>query len=252
MNVYLEDAEFLRLTLAALERVETAQDLADVVKLAGSSEPVRFIGFSFWRVLAHDRKVDWWASTFPPLFHDLFGTSLSLRRHRIASQNVTRLVPVDWLELFRKLGPDHPEMRTALSLGLTPTGLSCAVRGFGRNFGILYVNFDVSEAEWEQRSLSLSACVQLIAIYLHQKLIELRPDLGMPIVLSNRERACIALAAEGKKVKQIAFTLGISEQTVNFYLGRARVKLGVTNTTHAAVVATEMGLFGDEETASQG
>jgi DNA-binding NarL/FixJ family response regulator len=45
------------------------------------------------------------------------------------------------------------------------------------------------------------------------------------------------------KAKEIAHDLNLSEQTVNFYLSRARAKLRVANTTEAAVRAAELGLL---------
>lgn len=247
MSSIIEDAEALRLTVAALTHVRNREQLARLIHRMATFDGVRFLGFTYWRGLEYDRPVDWCATTFPPEFHAMFGSSAALRRHKVAHRSVSDLVPVDWFEVSEELGMDHPDVRSALAMGLTRTGLSCAARGHRRNFGIFYVNFDMPEDQWKSRRLSLSACVQLISIYIHQKLVELCPELGTPDVLSTRERACISLAAEGKKVKQIAHLLGISEQTVNFYLSRARTKLGVTNTTHAAVLAAELGLVDFEE-----
>jgi DNA-binding CsgD family transcriptional regulator len=243
MSFVADDAEGLRMTVAALSRIRSSEQLAALIQRISSFEPVKFVGFSYWRGLESDRPVDWWCSTFPRSFHDIFGSTASLRRHQVANRSVNAMLPVDWLEVSRELGDDHPDVKACLAMGLTRTGLSCAALGRGRSFGILYVNFDVPEDEWPTRRLSLSACVQLVSIYMHQKLVEVRPDLGRADILSSRETACIRLAAEGKRVKQIAHLLAISEQTVNFYLSRARTKLGVSNTTHAAVIASELGLL---------
>ncbi|MBX9738829.1 MAG: LuxR C-terminal-related transcriptional regulator [Beijerinckiaceae bacterium] len=247
MNFIADDAEGLRMTVAALSRVRTSDQLAALTHRISTFEPVKFVGFSYWRGLDSDRPVDWWASTFPKSFHAIFGSTASLRRHQVANRSVCALLPVDWLEVSQELGDDHPDVQACLAMGLSRTGLSCAARGRGRSFGILYVNFDVEEADWPTRRLSLAACVQLVSIYMHQKLVEVRLDLGAPEILSSRETACIKLAAEGKRVKQIAHLLAVSEQTVNFYLGRARIKLGVSNTTQAAVMATELGLLDTEQ-----
>lgn len=246
MSFAAEDAEGMRMTVAALSRVHTSEQLRGLIHRISSFEPIKFVGFSFWRGLETDRPVDWWASTFPRAFHEIFGSTAALRRHQVANRSVNAMLPVDWLEVSRELGDDHPDVKACLRMGLTRTGLSCAASGRGRSFGILYVNFDVAEDEWPTRRLGLSACVQLVSIYMHQKLVEVRPDFGRPDILSNRETACIRLAAEGKRVKQIAHLLAVSEQTVNFYLSRARTKLGVSNTTQAAVMATELGLLDDD------
>ncbi|MDB5649865.1 MAG: Transcriptional activator of quorum sensing CerR, partial [Hyphomicrobiales bacterium] len=195
MSFLIEDAEGLRLIVAALSHVRNRDQLAALIERMATFEIVKFVGFSYWRGLGYDRPVDWSATTFPPEFHAVFGSSASMRRHQVASHSLTDLVPVDWFEVSAELGLDYPDIQGALVMGLTRTGLSCAARGHGRNYGILYINFNLPEDKWKSRRLSLAACVQLIAIYIHQKLLEVCPELGSPDVLSTRERACISLAA---------------------------------------------------------
>lgn len=52
--------------------------------------------------------------------------------------------------------------------------------------------------------------------------------------LTPREQAVLALVAEGRRNRQIAETLCISEATVENHLHRIFQKLGVTNRTEAA------------------
>ncbi len=61
--------------------------------------------------------------------------------------------------------------------------------------------------------------------------------------LSEREAACLKLAAEGLLIKQTALRLGISEQTVNFHLMAARHKLHAHNTTNAVAIAMAQNLI---------
>lgn len=55
-----------------------------------------------------------------------------------------------------------------------------------------------------------------------------------PNVLTDREEAVLALAAEGKSNAQIGAELSLSENTVKFHLRNLFSKLGVTNRTEAA------------------
>jgi two-component system, NarL family, nitrate/nitrite response regulator NarL len=60
--------------------------------------------------------------------------------------------------------------------------------------------------------------------------------------LSSRERQLVALVALGRRNRQIATELGITEGTVKVYLNAIFDKLGVANRTELAIRATEEGL----------
>ena len=62
--------------------------------------------------------------------------------------------------------------------------------------------------------------------------------------LTTRERDVLALIAQGRSNKRIAFELGISEKTVKTHVGHVLAKLGVTDRTQAAVLAVQAGLVG--------
>jgi DNA-binding CsgD family transcriptional regulator len=62
-------------------------------------------------------------------------------------------------------------------------------------------------------------------------------------VLTEREKQCLALAAEGKANKEIARDLGIVERTVKTHLREVRGKLGAVNRTHS--VSVVVSLMGD-------
>lgn len=58
--------------------------------------------------------------------------------------------------------------------------------------------------------------------------------------LTKRERQVLTLVAEGKRNREIAHVLGISEATVENHLHRIFQKLGVSNRTEAAYRAAGM------------
>jgi DNA-binding CsgD family transcriptional regulator len=72
---------------------------------------------------------------------------------------------------------------------------------------------------------------QLLATFVHQAAISLlqlpssAPNHGM----TERERTCLYLAAQGLRDNEIAHRLGITPRTVLFHLGNARQKLGADN-----------------------
>jgi len=71
-----------------------------------------------------------------------------------------------------------------------------------------------------------------------------RPPVAALDDLTRRERDVLALIAQGRSNKRIAFELGISEKTVKTHVGHMFGKLGVTDRTQAAVLAVQSGLAG--------
>ncbi len=61
--------------------------------------------------------------------------------------------------------------------------------------------------------------------------------------LTVRERDVLELVARGKRNREIADALGITEGTVKSHVANILVKLGVTDRTEAATVAIERGII---------
>jgi DNA-binding CsgD family transcriptional regulator len=71
------------------------------------------------------------------------------------------------------------------------------------------------------------------------------PQAGMSgtCTLTLRERECLLWTARGKSASSISVILGLSENTVNFYVKNAMKKLGTTNRVVAVVLAVRSGLI---------
>jgi DNA-binding CsgD family transcriptional regulator len=71
------------------------------------------------------------------------------------------------------------------------------------------------------------------------------PQIGMSGAcnLALRERECLLWTARGKSASSISVILGLSENTVNFYVKNAMRKLGTTNRVVAVVLAVRSGLI---------
>jgi LuxR family quorum-sensing system transcriptional regulator CciR len=61
--------------------------------------------------------------------------------------------------------------------------------------------------------------------------------------LTHREKECMLWTARGKSASTIGVILGLSENTVNFYVKNAMRKLGTTNRVVAIVLAIRAGLI---------
>jgi DNA-binding CsgD family transcriptional regulator len=61
--------------------------------------------------------------------------------------------------------------------------------------------------------------------------------------LSDRERDCLTLMADGWRDKETASRIGITEATVRFHIDNARKKLGAKNRPHAVARLANFRLF---------
>ena len=108
---------------------------------------------------------------------------------------------------------------------------------------MMCVAFDVDVETWAAERAERTARSAIIAHELHNRLEELFWQERRDMALTVREIECVSLAARGKRSKEIAWELSLGEQTVNFHLSRARLKLRASNTTEAVMRAAELGLL---------
>ncbi len=66
---------------------------------------------------------------------------------------------------------------------------------------------------------------------------------GVDIQLTERERECLELAAEGQTTDEIAAVLSLSSHTVRFHFGNAFRKLDAVNRAEAIAHALKLGLL---------
>ncbi len=86
------------------------------------------------------------------------------------------------------------------------------------------------------------AAAHLLALTAHGRLrVILGEELQVKQKLTPREREVLTWAAAGKSAWETSVLLGISEATVITHLDHIRRKLNVANTTHAVVVALQIG-----------
>jgi LuxR family transcriptional regulator, activator of conjugal transfer of Ti plasmids len=71
----------------------------------------------------------------------------------------------------------------------------------------------------------------------------LAPTNALGPALSDREIACLRLAALGDTLADTAAKLGVSTRTVEFHLGRVSKKLNASNKVQAAAIAVSAGLI---------
>ena len=97
----------------------------------------------------------------------------------------------------------------------------------------------------EDQGMVLGALATLLGLEPDIKVVGRAPDglaaWGAPDPLSERERAVLRLAEQGRSNKEIAEVLGLSHGTVRNYLHEAAGKLGADNRVEAARIARANG-----------
>lgn len=86
--------------------------------------------------------------------------------------------------------------------------------------------------------------VQMAGLILTERLMDFSGSLDDDIPhFSDRERDCLAFLADGRRDREIADLLGITEVTVRFHVDNARKKLGARNRTQAIAQVANLRLL---------
>lgn len=154
-------------------------------------------------------------------------------------------IPASWSEAWDRYGTRGNRARVLSLFGRHgfETGVVVPVHGACGQLSIFSVGGADTPAfrgrlrQWVTQAPYLAALVHEAAVR-----IAARPGRAPP-ALTERERQCLAWAAEGKTAWETAQILGIAERTVIFHLQNACVKLGVSNRQQALARAISLGLM---------
>lgn len=167
-------------------------------------------------------------------------------------------LPTEWIEHYTKNGLMlfDPVMRWAY--GTTgskrwsemdlddPRKVLGQAQTFGLRYGVAVSVFDGNAAG--QRSIgSFSRSdreffdleIQLLLAFVKRRHAELAP----PTNVTMAELEALGMVRDGKRLKEIAFDLGVTEGAVKQRLRNAKVKLGAKTSTQAAAMANQYGLI---------
>jgi DNA-binding CsgD family transcriptional regulator len=154
-----------------------------------------------------------------------------------------RLLPLDWSEFGKPEGSLKAFFGEASEFGLGQQGLTLPVHGRGGDRALFTVTSDLSSSEWRNHKLEYIRDFQVLAVQLHDKVLELEGRTRSIVNLSPRELECLQWVAEGKTAWECAAILGLSQHTIRCYLESARHKLQATSNTHAVSIAHRAGLL---------
>ena len=167
-------------------------------------------------------------------------------------------LPAEWVEHYTKNGLMlfDPVMRWAY--GATgskrwsemdaedPRKVLAQAQTFGLRYGLAVSVFDGNAAG--QRSIGSFARadrefsdleIRLLLAYVKRRHAELAP----PTNVTMAELEALGMVRDGKRLKEIAFDLGVTEGAVKQRLKNAKVKLGAKTSTQAAAMANQYGLI---------
>lgn len=167
-------------------------------------------------------------------------------------------LPAEWIEHYtrNRLMLFDPVMRWAYASTGAVTwqtlreddsrGVLNMAAAFGLRFGVAIAVFDDNEEG--QRSFGSFARgdrefdaleIRLLQAYLTRRHREMAP----PTNLTRAELEALDMVKDGKRLKQIAFDLGVTEGAVKQRLKNAKIKLRANTSTQAATMARQFKLI---------
>ena len=157
----------------------------------------------------------------------------------------TKLLPFLWTDATRS--PRLSARQAAIVNESRDAGIwagaSIPVHGPGNARAYVAVADRTSDDEFARRFARYRYELQLIAIYTHEKVIDVAvPAAGAtPTRLTPRETEIMAWTARGKTAWEISEILAVSHQTVKDHIERVCRKLDVNDKTHATALALLRG-----------
>ncbi len=134
----------------------------------------------------------------------------------------------------------------AMTFGIS-SGITVPIRGgFGRMAAFTLAT-DEPIAQAERLLLNARDVVLLAGLYFHTHATTRRvgssESPAKPSILTQRERQCLAWAAQGKTVADTAILVGIAPRTVVFHLENSRRKLDAASIAQCVAEALRRGLL---------
>ena len=184
-------------------------------------------------------------STYPEQWTQRYIEQDYLSIDPVVGAAATSLLPFDWAKLNHRGIRVKQMFSESQEFGIGRQGLGFPVRGPLGDYALFTVTSNASPSEWGKLKSSYMRDLQLIAHFVHGKVLEFERCEGPPIKpLSAREREVLSWAANGLNNDQIAFKLGISERVVRAYFESARHKLNCLNRGHVLARAVSLRLVG--------
>ena len=194
----------------------------DICQIAPSGYYVALrIGFAFPMEETNELPADWIAHytsqrlmLFDPVIRWAYTNTGTVRWHELADDDPKKVIA------------------QAKTFGLR-YGVTIVVIDSGANAQRSFASFTRSDREFSNLE------VKLLQAYITRRHNETAP----PTNLTRAELEALGMVMDGKRLKEIAFELSVSEGAVKQRLKNAKLKLGAKTGTQAAALAKKFGLI---------
>ena len=162
----------------------------------------------------------------------------------VVQRGLRSMLPFEWSELTLERPEQQEIFIHAKKFDLGAAGLSIPICGLDGERALFSVTSDKPDTFNGPMRVCYIKDYQLLAVYVHESFMRLNGLLPVErLVLSHREKECLALAAKSLLGKEIAHQLKMSEPAVRLYLRVARHKLGAASVSGAVAVAKLRGFI---------
>lgn len=229
----------------ALDQISLAQDKEELESAVGdivfqyNLKSVAYLATGFGGF----RATPYLVVTYSPEWVEHYKRQRYVQIDPVVQMGFRRLLPIEWNEFERPKGDVLKFFGEASEFGLGTQGLTIPVHGRGGDRALFTITSDLSDRDWASAKFEYMRDFQVIAVHLHEKVLQLEGASPPTRALSPRELECLHWVSDGKTAWECATILGLSEHTVRCYLESARYKLNAVSNTHAVSVAHNMGLF---------
>ena len=157
--------------------------------------------------------------------------------------SMKNFLPVDW-SLIPKLKKNTKRFfGEAMDFGISEQGVTIPIRGASGETALVSLNSEISQSAWASHLKYQISDMTYFAFLLHNEVLHSMkcPTETISVTLSKREKEVLQWAAEGKTSWATSVILGLSERTIDFYIGNAVSKLGAATKTQAVSKAIAEG-----------
>lgn len=246
----MDDDRLAKLCLVFVDEIETAADIAELSRRFGRA--LEDFGINTYAVGAVDlplgsRPPEFYLNEWPEEWLRAYVEMDFVAADPIVMSALRSPYPVVLSELMQSR-PLAPKSRRLYEVMITdfPWRDSIAVPVHGLNGEVGIVGL---AAERLDLSRHQQIALHILAIQAFQKarLLAGKDQPAMPAKewdgLTDRERECLRLVADGKSDSQIGDLIGTSSRTAHFHVERAKKKLGASTRAQAVARAIRLGLI---------
>lgn len=238
------DSDGLDEALETIANTKNIEDLSSALSDLREIYHLSHLAYCATRIPALAGAEPYIVATYPTEWLDLYKKENYFAIDPVYAASQVAFLPLDWAEIDQSSSGARHVFDRAQEHGIGRQGMSLAMRGPHGDAAGLVFTADLPAEQWSAFKNRAQGEITIVAQHFHDRLMRLLTDsrrVERPSPLTERERECLQMLADGKPPKQIAIILELSEAAVRLYLKGARAKLGTTTSMQAAFTAIREG-----------